>query len=180
MRHWKAKTHKKIKKYSFTKLGRKWHRNKTLWIAILLLIPPVGAFIASNNSSFLTAALHKKADIKKAPSPKVLASPQPTVSPTTVPSPTIKPIYYTPTKPLPTPTPMVYENYGWYMHDGQVMQYFNGSWFTTPQQDNTPTPVPPNPDLKNCPGFLIGTSFCDSCKRSDLTPQACLNFFRRH
>lgn len=32
-----------------------------------------------------------------------------------------------------------YQNYGWYMHNGQSMQYVDGNWYTTPQQDATPT-----------------------------------------
>ena len=29
-----------------------------------------------------------------------------------------------------------WQNYGWYIHNGQSMQYVNGQWFSTPQQDN--------------------------------------------
>ncbi|MGH2613361.1 MAG: hypothetical protein ACRDFB_09995, partial [Rhabdochlamydiaceae bacterium] len=27
-----------------------------------------------------------------------------------------------------------YLNYGWYQHNGQAMQFLNGTWYTTPQQ----------------------------------------------
>jgi len=30
-----------------------------------------------------------------------------------------------------------YQNYGWYMHNGQSMQYVNGQWYTSPQQNNS-------------------------------------------
>lgn len=36
-------------------------------------------------------------------------------------------------------TNTTYQNYGWYMHNGQSMQYINGNWYTTAQQDVTPT-----------------------------------------
>lgn len=41
------------------------------------------------------------------------------------------------------------------MHDGKSMQYFNGSWFTTPQQANTPTPTP-TPTQAPCPPEVPG------------------------
>lgn len=32
-----------------------------------------------------------------------------------------------------------YQNYGWYMHDGKNMQYVDGSWYDSPQQDKSRT-----------------------------------------
>lgn len=34
-------------------------------------------------------------------------------------------------------SPETYQNYGWYMHNGQSMQYVNGQWYTSPQQNNS-------------------------------------------
>lgn len=39
--------------------------------------------------------------------------------------------------------PINFQNYGWYMHNGQSMQYVNGQWYPMPQQ-NIQQPTSPN------------------------------------
>ena len=67
-------------------------------------------------------------------------------------SPTVEPTVITPTD-YPTPTTSyyvyptstpTYQNYGWYTHNGSSMQYVNGSWYPTPQQNTPPTQAPQN------------------------------------
>lgn len=85
-----------------------------------------------------------------AASQKVLKKPTVTLKPTAKVFPTSVPTK-TKTTINTTATPAVsYQDYGWYTHDGKSMQYYQGNWFTTPQQANTPTPTP-EPTLVPCP-----------------------------
>ena len=85
-----------------------------------------------------------------------------------------KPVTYAPVfLPTATPTP-AYQNYGWYMHDGQSMQYLNSNWYSTPQQNILPTSAPTQSSTwssANCPQNIT----TEQCKRScqGLTSDAC-------
>ncbi|SRR5258708_853541 len=62
--------------------------------------------------------------------------------PTDTPTPYIPPQTYQQTNTgSDNPPAGGYQNYGWYMHNGQSMQYVNGNWYSTPQQNLTPTPT---------------------------------------
>lgn len=48
-----------------------------------------------------------------------------------------------------TPVVISYQNYGWYLHNGQSMQYVNGQWYSTPQQNTPSAPVVSTPQTGN-------------------------------
>jgi hypothetical protein len=115
---------------------------------------------------------------KKPSSLKVVTSPRPVISKAIIVSPTLKPVYISAPKPLPTitPTSVVYQNYGWYTHDGKNMQYFNGAWFSEPQQNITP--VQQSAPAKACPDNL-SESWCQACKNNNLDYNGCFLWYRR-
>src|SRR6185503_1221852 len=92
----------------------------TLFVIISALV--AWKIVADSTRVFGAKANNKTTIAKTTPTHR------PTVIPTNTPMPIIKPIATYSSLPSATPTP-TYQNYGWYMHDGQSMQYFNGSWY---------------------------------------------------
>lgn len=103
------------------------------------------------------------------------------------PSPTVTPTPYriqSYSQPVTQNQP-TYQNYGWYSHDGQSMQYVNGNWYATAQQSNQSAPtqtqsnpinIPQNSDPSITCVLSYGTyqldqASCDQAKQQDQKTQ---------
>lgn len=153
---------------------------KNLLIGIIASIA-IGVFIFFGKSNYSASVLNANTTKEVLPT-RIVVTQQPIISPTLTPSPTIKIVITSSHPPQPTviSTPASYANYGWYIHDGQSMQYVNGSWFIEPQQNATPTPTPTPPYA--CPSGKDDGE-CQFCKQNNYPSNDChfrwLQFLRR-
>jgi hypothetical protein len=83
------------------------------------------------------------------PTPQIVTD-TPSALPTEIPS------YNSNTNSNNTTPQQQYQNYGWYEHNGQSMQYINGNWYASPQQNVTSTQTSSSQSTQSYPVANMG------------------------
>lgn len=135
---------------------KKDHLSVTGGIVVGLIMVFV-IFITAKLHQNLTLAQNDIASTASIPTPAPTSTP--TVSPTKA---SVKSYYYQIASGSAVASAPDYQNYGWYSHNGHSEQYVDGNWYTTPQQNITPTPDPANSSSSSISNSITPTTVANT------------------